>query len=74
LVFVRVGTSAYGLHLLGQVFLPETGSGYFHFRAFISGDGVKLHCIHTEEKEKPDGSKDLRAIFSNSDALEWFDT
>lgn len=46
------------------------------FRVFIPGDSetAKLHCIHTEEVEKPDGDKVYRAIFSGEDALEWFDT
>ncbi|KAI9640282.1 hypothetical protein NHQ30_011332 [Ciborinia camelliae] len=38
LVSVRVATSAYGLHLLGKVLLPETDQQYFMFRAFIAGD------------------------------------
>lgn len=46
------------------------------FRAFISGEAetAKLHCIHTEELEKSDGEKVYRAIFSQKDPLEWFDT
>lgn len=72
---VRVGTSAYGLHIFGKVLLPETGgSGYIQFRAFAAGDVTKLHSIHTEEKEHEDGSRSYKAIFSQSDPLEWFET
>jgi len=82
LVLVRVATSAYGLHILGKVQLPESnghanpshGAAYFHFRAFVAGETVKLHCIHTEELDHADGSKTFRAIFSQNDPLEWFDT
>lgn len=63
------------MHLFGKLGLPESGGkAYIHFRAFVGGDTVRLHCIHTEEKEAPDGSKQFRAIFSESDPLEWFDT
>lgn len=46
------------------------------FRAFITGDAetAELHCIHTEEAEKPGGDKVYRAIFSQRDELDWFDT
>jgi len=75
LVLVRVAKSAYGLHLLGKVQLPEShNKAFFHFRAFVGGDTVKLHCIHTEEIEEADGSKTFKAIFSQNDPLEWFDT
>ncbi|CAG8955971.1 hypothetical protein HYFRA_00008826 [Hymenoscyphus fraxineus] len=74
---VRVATSAYGLHLFGKVLLPESDNqaSYFMFRAFIAGDAetAKLHCIHLEETERPDGDKDFRAIFTKNDRLEWFD-
>ncbi|CAG8977920.1 hypothetical protein HYALB_00001800 [Hymenoscyphus albidus] len=74
---VRVATSAYGLHLFGKVLLPESDNqaSYFMFRAFIAGDAemAKLHCIHLEETERPDGDKDFRAIFRKNDRLEWFD-
>jgi hypothetical protein len=82
LVLVRVATSAYGLHLFGKVLLPDSdghtfpphsGAAYFHFRAFIAGQTVKLHCIHTEELET-NGNRTFKAIFSQSDPLEWFDT
>lgn len=47
------------------------------FRAFIPDGGdsetAKLHCIHFEEIEKPDGDKVFRAIFNKDDELEWFD-
>ncbi|KAI9827551.1 MAG: hypothetical protein M1832_004901 [Thelocarpon impressellum] len=83
LKLVRVGTSAYGLHLFGKVRLPETSGGYIHFRAFVGGNvagdatdnkTVNLHCIHTEETEDKAGGKKYRAIFTEGDALEWFDT
>ncbi|KAG4443592.1 hypothetical protein IFR05_000969 [Cadophora sp. M221] len=83
---VRVAQSAYGLHLLGKVLLPDSDSShadsnkgsdcYFMFRAFIPGEAetAKLHCIHMEEIEKPDGDKVFRAIYFQNDPLEWFDT
>lgn len=43
------------------------------FRAFIGGEGVKLHCLHMEEIEKSDGDKVFKAIFEKGDQLEWFD-
>ncbi|OLN94255.1 hypothetical protein CCHL11_02896 [Colletotrichum chlorophyti] len=77
-VLVRVAVSAYGIHLFGKVHLPalpDSGVAYFHFRAFVPGDEPpKLHSIHTEEKAHPDGDKTYRAIFTEDDALEWFDT
>jgi len=83
LVQVRLATSAYGLHLFGKVLLPDSdahafptkpSAAYFMFRAFVAGETVKLHCIHMEEVEQPDGSKTFKAIFSQNDPLEWFDT
>jgi hypothetical protein len=76
---VRVAGSAYGIHLFGKVripALPEDGPAYIHFRAFTSGPGeeVKLHSIHTEEKEEQGGGRTFRAIFTAHDPLEWFDT
>lgn len=73
---VRIATSAYGMHLFGKVLLQEASPGpaYFMFRAFIPGEAenAKLHCIHTEEIEKPDGDKVFKAIFGEGDKLEWF--
>ncbi|KAI0828380.1 hypothetical protein F5Y06DRAFT_224083 [Hypoxylon sp. FL0890] len=80
---VRVGASAYGLHLFGKQripAMPDSGPAYIHFRAFVGGDGhqepgvAKLHSIHTEDKEEPDGGRKYRAIFTKDDPLEWFDT
>ncbi|KAI0430419.1 hypothetical protein F5Y09DRAFT_230041 [Xylaria sp. FL1042] len=51
--------------------------GYLHVRVFVSGpdNPAKLHSIHTEEREEPEGGgKTYRAIFTKEDALEWFDT
>jgi len=75
LMEVRIAQSAYGMHLFGKVLLPESNNAYIHFRAFIPGDAstAKLHCIHLEETEKPDGDKDFKAIFVQNDPLEWFD-
>ncbi|KAF8858147.1 hypothetical protein BDZ45DRAFT_674277 [Acephala macrosclerotiorum] len=82
---VRIGSSAYGMHLFGKVLLPDSdpehsypekrGDLYFMFRAFIGGDAetAKLHCIHMEEIEKPDGDKVFKAIYFQNDPLEWFD-
>ncbi|KAL3420711.1 hypothetical protein PVAG01_07156 [Phlyctema vagabunda] len=71
---VRVATSAYGLHLFGKVELAEQRGSYFMFRAFISGEGSKLHSLRMDETEKSDGDKVFNAIFSKDDKLEWFDT
>ncbi|KAI0541190.1 hypothetical protein GGR58DRAFT_35053 [Xylaria digitata] len=74
---VRVAQSAYGIHLLGKIRLPtmlDDGPGYLHVRVFVSDDPAKLHSIHTEEREEPDGGKRYRAIFTKDDPLEWFDT
>ncbi|KAH7136598.1 hypothetical protein EDB81DRAFT_85701 [Dactylonectria macrodidyma] len=78
-VSVRVAQSAYGIHLFAKLripALPADGPAYIHFRAFTAGSDEphKLHCIHTEEKEEPDGGKTYRAIFTKNDELEWFDT
>lgn len=56
--------------------MPESGPAYIHFRFFSTGpdDPVKLHSIHTEEKEQPGGGFVYRAIFTKDDPLEWFDT
>lgn len=80
---MRVGISAYGLHLFGKLripAMPDSGPAYIHFRAFVGGDGhnepgvASLHSIHTEDKEEPDGGRAYRAIFTKEDPLEWFDT
>ncbi|KAI1209479.1 uncharacterized protein F4807DRAFT_426835 [Annulohypoxylon truncatum] len=80
---VRVGMSAYGLHLFGKVRIPavpDSGPAYIHVRLFVGGDGhdepgvAKLHSIHTEDVEEPDGGHKYRAIFTKDDPLEWFDT
>ncbi|KAI1489377.1 hypothetical protein F5X96DRAFT_641178 [Biscogniauxia mediterranea] len=82
LELVRVAVSAYGIHLFGKVripAMPDSGPAYIHFRAYTSGDNddaepAKLHSIHTEEREQPDGGRTYRAIFTKDDPLEWFDT
>ena len=79
---MRVAPSAYGVHLFGKLripALPDSGPAYVHFRAFdgdpkAGGAGSKLHSIHTEDKERPDGHHSHRAIFTKDDPLEWFDT
>ncbi|ORY12840.1 hypothetical protein BCR34DRAFT_481975 [Clohesyomyces aquaticus] len=82
---VRVGTSAYGLHLFGKVKIPKADNAYIHVRIFIAAeDGTdgssveervaKLHSIHTEEIVNEDGDHVYRAIFGKNDELEWFDT
>jgi len=45
-------------------------------RIFIAGgdEPPKLHSIHTEEKDDESGGKTYRAIFTEQDELEWFDT
>ncbi|KAF6813895.1 hypothetical protein CPLU01_14535 [Colletotrichum plurivorum] len=78
LVAVRVAVSAYGIHIFGKIripTLPESGPAYIHVRAFDTpGEPGKLHSIHTEEKEHSNGDKTYRAIFTDDDPLEWFDT
>jgi hypothetical protein len=79
LVSVRVGTSAYGIHIFGKVripAMPEDGPAYIHVRMYSPGPGeeAKLHCIQTEEVELEGGDKTFRAIFTKDDPLEWFDT
>ncbi|KAI0889476.1 uncharacterized protein GGS22DRAFT_153982 [Annulohypoxylon maeteangense] len=77
---VRVGISAYGLHLFGKVRIPAASDAYIHIRLFIGGDGhdepgvATLHSIHTEDAEDPEGGRKYRAIFTKDDPLEWFDT
>lgn len=78
LTAVRVGTSAYGIHVFGKVRLPampESGPAFIHIRMYSpgTGDEAKLHCIHTEEKEEG-GKVRFRAVFTKDDPLEWFDT
>ncbi|KAI0525786.1 hypothetical protein F5B22DRAFT_657066 [Xylaria bambusicola] len=77
LELVRVAQSAYGIHLFGKIripAMPDSGPAYLHVRIFVSDEPAKLHCIHTEEQEEPDGTKRYRAIFTKADDLEWFDT
>jgi len=82
---VRIATSAYGMHLLGKVLIPESdpshaypekgSDAYFMFRAFL-GNGTepaKLHAIRMDQIEKPDGGKVFKAIFFQNDPLEWFE-
>ncbi|KAI1435694.1 hypothetical protein GGR50DRAFT_693927 [Xylaria sp. CBS 124048] len=74
---VRVAQSAYGIHLLGKVRLPampDSGPAYIQVRIFVSDEPAKLHSIHTEERDEPDGGKRFRAIFTKDDPLEWFDS
>ena len=81
---VRVGVSAYGLHLFGKVKIPSSNGGYIHVRVFVGAedgsDGgpddrvAKLHSIHTEEVVKEDGDRVYRAIFTEQDPVEWFET
>ncbi|KAF2497519.1 hypothetical protein BU16DRAFT_482554 [Lophium mytilinum] len=82
---VRVGSTAYGLHLFCKVALPAAPGSYIHVRLFIAAedgtDGASLedrvatvHCIHTEEVVKEGAPREYRAIFGKEDALEWFDT
>ncbi|KAG9253588.1 uncharacterized protein F5Z01DRAFT_147570 [Emericellopsis atlantica] len=77
---VRVATTAYGIHLFGKIRIPALaesgGPAYIHVRIFIAGgdEPPKLHSIHTEEKDDESGGKTYRAIFTEQDELEWFDT
>jgi hypothetical protein len=73
---VRVGVTAYGIHLLCKLHIPALSDGYVHFRIFSTGpdEPAKFHSIHTEEKEVAGGHKKFRAIFTKNDPLEWFET
>ncbi|KAK4143301.1 uncharacterized protein C8A04DRAFT_12569, partial [Dichotomopilus funicola] len=76
---VRVAVSTYGLHLFGKVRIPaldRVGPSYIHFRAFTGGpdERATLHSIHTEDKQDPSGGHTYRAVFTENDRLEWFDT
>ena len=71
--------SAYGIHIFGKVRIPgmpDSGPAYIHIRIFVQGgdEPAKLHSIHTEERDEDGGGKTYRAIFTNDDELEWFDT
>ncbi|KAI1302499.1 hypothetical protein F5Y03DRAFT_396482 [Xylaria venustula] len=89
LTTVRVAQSAYGIHLLGKIRIPDADKpdsdqpvpAYLHVRVFVAEDKekgekiAKLHSIHTEARDEPDGNgKRYRAIFTKDDPLEWFDT
>lgn len=55
--------------------MPTDGPAYIHFRAFVAGgEPAKLHSLHTEEREEAGGDKKYRAVFTEADELEWFDT
>jgi hypothetical protein len=78
---VRVGSTAYGLHLICKVAIPAQPGAYIHVRIFVGAeDGTeeervaKLHSIHTEEVVREDGDHVFRAIFGEGDELEWFET
>ncbi|KAI0965652.1 hypothetical protein F4678DRAFT_467333 [Xylaria arbuscula] len=85
LTTVRAAQSAYGIHLLGKIRIPdipdsdEGAPAYLHVRVFVAEENgekiAKLHSIHTEARDEPDGNgKRYRAIFTKDDPLEWFDT
>lgn len=76
---VRVAVVSYGIILFGKLrvpTLPADGPAYIHFRAFSTGpdDPPKFHSFLTEMKEEQGGGKTFRAIFTEKDKLEWFDT
>ncbi|KAH8177533.1 hypothetical protein LIA77_02615 [Sarocladium implicatum] len=73
---VRVGKTAYGIHLFAKLQLPAASGSFIQFRVFVAGgdEPPKLHSIHTEEKDDGNGGKSYRAVFQDSDELEWFDT
>ena len=79
-VSVRVAVSAYGIHLFGRIRIPaladKDGPSYLFVRIFSTGpdDEAKFHSFYTEEKEHASGDKTYRAIFSDKDELEWFDS
>ncbi|OCL11115.1 hypothetical protein AOQ84DRAFT_336389 [Glonium stellatum] len=85
LELVRVGASAYGLHLFGKLRIPAADGAYVHVRVFVAAEEgtegkteedriAKLHCIHTEETVREDGDHVYRAVFGKEDPLEWFET
>jgi len=73
---VRVAVTAYGIILFGRIRLPPVPDAYIHFRAFTTGPDseASFHSIHTEDKEDSGGGHTFRAIFTDTDPLEWFDT
>ncbi|OCK80557.1 hypothetical protein K432DRAFT_41740 [Lepidopterella palustris CBS 459.81] len=84
LELVRVGSSAYGLHLFGKLRIPAAEGAYIHVRVFVAAeegtDGkaeenrvAKLHSINTEETVKENGDHVFKAIFGKEDPLEWFE-
>jgi hypothetical protein len=83
-VLVRHAPVAYGHILFGKLRVPALAAAgnpncYIHFRAFepeASTEEAKaeVHSIHTERLEQPNGSFHYRALFTEEDPLEWFDT
>jgi len=76
---VRVAQTAYGVIIFGKLRIPaapESGPSYIHFRAFDGGPNSehKFHSFYTEEKEDESGGKTYRAIFTQKDELDWFDS
>ncbi|KAF3764896.1 hypothetical protein M406DRAFT_70589 [Cryphonectria parasitica EP155] len=76
---VRVGPSAYGIHIFGRVKIPalsEDGPCYVFFRLCDKGkeEAATFHSFHTEEApDTANGGFKYRAIFTKDDPIEWFD-
>lgn len=82
---MRVAETAYGIHIIGAVKIPETDDAYIHVRIFVKAkegtDGkrvedreARLHSIHTEDVVGEDGQRVFRAVFGGADELVWFET
>lgn len=76
---VRVGASAYGMHIFGRVkipALPADGPCYVFFRLCDKGkdEEATFHSFHTEQSpDEANGGFKYRAIFTKDDPIEWFD-
>lgn len=76
---VRVGPSAYGVHIFGRVripALPTDGPCYIFFRLCDKGknEEATFHSFHTEQSpDEANGGFKYRAVFTKDDPIEWFD-
>lgn len=65
---VRVGQTAYGIHIFGKVRLPHVDNAYIHVRMYVGEDGgdktYKLHSIFI--------NKDGKLVLTAEDDLDWF--
>ncbi|KAI5810102.1 hypothetical protein DFH27DRAFT_538103 [Peziza echinospora] len=65
---VRVGTTAYGIHILGKVRLPKVEDSYIHVRLYVGEeDGQKVYKLHSIYLDK-----DGRVVLPKAEELAWF--